>query len=469
MDNQDRVEVYDWLRLIATVFVVIGHSAYLSIQTAYGGVNYILPNNVNVAYYSHFNNLLRFLSGWVYGFHMPLFFMLSGAVLAVGKNKPFDIFLKSKVKRLIIPYFLYGWFFMLPIKYIGNFYDKNSLFLAMKGFSSGVDSGHLWFLIALFWCMIIFEIIRLCLSKITNSKYILLLVSGCIYITYNYLPFDIFCLKMGLSYIFWFALGYVFEIERKENKQWNYRKTILAIVIMVFVEFENIKYDFLSDFFVIVVGSFLTYLISDLCSRKLRKWTETKLWKIINRNLFNVYLFHDPLEYVVLRVFFSRNFLSSNLGCYMYTITRTLVIFVFCILLGELIRVIKGAAITLLNSNYSGKKIYKHKEMWIVLIFIIIVGGLITGIKYYEDRNPIFCASNITDENWTNGILNSNTTEILFENTSLNLEKLQKATKIIKGDDVFNIVNVENDSLWIHVFVDRDASVCAYPSILTIE
>ena len=29
-----RVEIYDWLRLVATIFVVIGHSAYLRIHTA---------------------------------------------------------------------------------------------------------------------------------------------------------------------------------------------------------------------------------------------------------------------------------------------------------------------------------------------------------------------------------------------------------------------------------------------------
>ena len=33
-----RVEIYDWLRLVATIFVVIGHSAYLRIHTTFGGV-----------------------------------------------------------------------------------------------------------------------------------------------------------------------------------------------------------------------------------------------------------------------------------------------------------------------------------------------------------------------------------------------------------------------------------------------
>ena len=36
-NENKRDTTYDWLRLIATIFVVIGHSAYLSMQTKYGG------------------------------------------------------------------------------------------------------------------------------------------------------------------------------------------------------------------------------------------------------------------------------------------------------------------------------------------------------------------------------------------------------------------------------------------------
>ena len=38
---------------------------------------------------------------------MPLFFMLSGAVLALRPLGRFDAVVQSKIKRLIIPYFVY--------------------------------------------------------------------------------------------------------------------------------------------------------------------------------------------------------------------------------------------------------------------------------------------------------------------------------------------------------------------------
>ena len=87
-----RETIYDWVRLIATIFVVVGHSAYLTMQTTYGGVEYILPQNLSIVYNFKIMDFFRYLSGWVYTFHMPLFFMLSGAVLALKPMAVFDKF-----------------------------------------------------------------------------------------------------------------------------------------------------------------------------------------------------------------------------------------------------------------------------------------------------------------------------------------------------------------------------------------
>ena len=106
LGERKRVSVYDWLRIIATIFVVIGHSTYLNIQTTYGGVNYTLPDDLNSVYNTPVLEWLRYLSGWVYGFHMPLFFMLSGATLALKPIAQFDVVVKNKVKRLLVPYYV---------------------------------------------------------------------------------------------------------------------------------------------------------------------------------------------------------------------------------------------------------------------------------------------------------------------------------------------------------------------------
>ena len=41
-----RAELYDWIRLLATLFVVLGHSAYLGNKTTYGMVHYVGLSNI---------------------------------------------------------------------------------------------------------------------------------------------------------------------------------------------------------------------------------------------------------------------------------------------------------------------------------------------------------------------------------------------------------------------------------------
>lgn len=333
-----RVLVYDWLRLIATIFVVIGHSAYLSIHTTYGGVEYQLPETVNRIYYAGFMRWLRSMSGWVYGFHMPLFFMLSGAAFALKPIGSFDEVIRNKFRRLIIPYFVFGWFFMLPVKRLGNFYDNESLLNALKGFLSGLDSGHLWFLTALFWCIVVFTAGEKILSKFRiNSMYALLMIAGVIQLTYTYLPFNVLGLKKGLSYIFFFAMGFCFEKERELRLNGGLRMSLTFCTGLLLLEIVNHKYGILNDFFVIVCGSAMTYFLSDILSRLFSKVSQYKIWRIIIRNLFYVYLLHDPLEYIVLRVFMGRQLLSGALGCIMYVLSRTVIIFGGAIVAGELV------------------------------------------------------------------------------------------------------------------------------------
>ncbi len=340
-EKSGRVDVYDWLRLIATIFVVIGHSAYLGIREAHGGIAYELPAQLHPVYNSQILSWLRWLSVWVYGFHMPLFFILSGAVLALKPVAPFDKFFKSKVKRLLVPYFVWGWLYMFPVKRLGGFYDNRTVFEGMCGFLNGEDAGHLWFLPTLFWCMLVFCILYKCFQRAgIKSGYLLLLCCGVIQLAGpSFLPFDVLDLKAGLSYIFYFALGYQFELERRAHKRWSTRATVLAFIAVFGLEYVNDKVDpaILNKFFTIIAGSVFTFLLADLCARVFTKASRVRAWNLTIRNLFYVYIFHDPLEYLVLRGTWHYHLLSSAVGCVMYVLMRTAVVFIIGVLLGELV------------------------------------------------------------------------------------------------------------------------------------
>ncbi len=80
--------------------------------------------------------------------------------------------------------------------------------------------------------------------------------------------------------------------------------------------------------------------------------------------------------------------------------------------------------------------------------------------------NAIQLAS-ITDENWSAGVSTSGT-KLLFNYSDSLLENLNKAEYIQANGETFKMVNIENDDPWIRVDVDKNASVCAFPVIITM-
>src|SRR6478735_9264285 len=48
------------------------------------------------------------LDAWIYSFHMPLFFLLSGFFIEKAVNKPLDRALKDRAKTLLWPYLIWS-------------------------------------------------------------------------------------------------------------------------------------------------------------------------------------------------------------------------------------------------------------------------------------------------------------------------------------------------------------------------
>lgn len=338
-----QVVFYAWVRFFATLCVVIGHSSYLNIQTGFGGVNYQLPSDISPVYFSHIFEILRKLSGWVYGFHMPLFFILSGAVLNIKPLKNYDLLVKSKINRLVIPFFVYGFLFMLPVKFLGNFYNKDSILSAIRAFSFGGESGHLWFLLSLFWCITIFTLIKKSLNKFNISSYaVLLIISLFIQFNYQKIPFDFLSLKSGLSYIFYFAVGFNFETIRERFESISKKSLLLLFILFTTLIYIDYRISLFDSFPVIFIRSLWIFILSLVFEKFFSNVYECNITKIVFRNLFNIYLFHDPLNYLFLRLFFSGRFeiYRSSLGVLFYYVGRTIGVVVISIILGESVRMI---------------------------------------------------------------------------------------------------------------------------------
>lgn len=80
MNTNERISWIDILKGIAIVGVFVGHTTG-----------------------AQFGNVSGFLNVWVYSFHMPLFFFLSGYVFSLRKYENYKYFFMRKVKSLIVP------------------------------------------------------------------------------------------------------------------------------------------------------------------------------------------------------------------------------------------------------------------------------------------------------------------------------------------------------------------------------
>ncbi len=213
MKTQFRDNAIDIAKGIGILLVIVGHT---------GG----LPAHSTV---HHF----------IYSFHMPLFFILGGFLF---KPSSIGTHIRKDAKRLLLPYvfsvfLLTLWFVILGIKY--DNYDMVWRTLQTGLFGSGQyhaspiwgdypTIGMIWFLLAMFWCRISYNMIAK-LPKL--HKYLL---GAVVAMTATMIDNFIINLPLGiltgLSAIVFYMLGNALN----ENLAWVHKKhTIFSVVGIV--------------------------------------------------------------------------------------------------------------------------------------------------------------------------------------------------------------------------------------------
>ncbi len=267
---------------------------------------------------------------------MPLFIFLSGAVYSLAKQSRLDELAYKKFKRLLIPYFLCGLFFMLPIKRIFGFYNSSDFSSIIKSFILGTgEQGHLWFLPTLFWNFIIFYLINTIIKD--KSSFALLLISLIFQKYYNvYIKIDIFCLSTSINYIFYFTCGYCFELWRKKIEAFLDKKIIYVFLFSIILSILlNIKYNFLNGYDNLFYNFIIIYFISYKLSKT--KFANSNIINAIEKYSMSIYLFHDPLQYIILYIFFKKNLLNNEVMIFFYSICRIVGTILLSILIKKII------------------------------------------------------------------------------------------------------------------------------------
>ena len=190
---------------------------------------------------------LHFLHSWIYSFHMPLFFLISGFLYSLTNSDFLKIptlkFIKKKTIRLLVPYLVLGVvLFAIKFAFSGLSHANRSFsvtaFFAMfvnTGYPSST-MGYLWYVFTLFVVFVTVSLLALCRIDLKDSRVRLLLALGFWCLNYSCQITGWGNLSSVCRYIPFFLLGIVFERNYAGIMQLinSYGEGILLIITMLF-------------------------------------------------------------------------------------------------------------------------------------------------------------------------------------------------------------------------------------------
>ena len=186
MEIQERKKYIDILKGIGIFYVILGHVTHTS-----------------------------FLFRYIYSFHMPLFFFISGMLFVPSKHVSTSGYIKKKANSLLIPYIFFYlvsllyWYFV-EYRIFGRDGDTtflNELYRIFHGTGS-IAAGTLWFLPCLFCVEVLY-----CFMHDEHHKYaggiysVIVFIIGSVCIHYHFCP-QILGLLQALVVMPVFAAGY---------------------------------------------------------------------------------------------------------------------------------------------------------------------------------------------------------------------------------------------------------------------
>ena len=277
---KEKINYIDYSKGIAIFFVIFGH--------VYCGHNIITT--------------------WICSFHVPLFFIISGFLLKLNKNKNIKSVILKKFKSLMVPYILFsiinilGYYLINGLPYIGlreNIFNTITLF--------GV--GALWFLPALFISETLFLFEK---NNISKNKYkalfyitIVFIIAIFIFVSkgnYNSVIGKLtIVLVRSMVALFFINIGYyLYKVINKINFK-IYQILILAAISIIlstlngYVDLWGVQFNNLPLYvFNSIIGSLLIIAIT-------KKINHSKVLKFLGQNTLIIMATHQLILQAILK------------------------------------------------------------------------------------------------------------------------------------------------------------------------
>lgn len=336
--NKEKIKEYSVLRVMAMILVVIGHCQIFYIEN----IQFNVPKTT--MYF-----IIEKIVEIIYKFHMPLFFYLSGAMYYIstnyrGKYASFKEIIVSKFRRLMVPYFAVSFLMLIPMRIIlGVYTEENIVQNIIYDVVLFGNAAHLWFLPILFIVFILFWVIE----KLIKRRYIQYLIVMAIYGVALIIPdrYD-----LSLRYLLWFTFGYAFESIRIKYNKFLCRKNtdlcmafIIIFAILFTVKTRSGLMNLIINNILAVDGILLTYSVSVFLSKN--KTMGLNTFKVLYKYNFDIYLFHDIFNYLILYILQSYGLLVifKSVPLYMLLIfLKTVGVTILSIMLASLCGILKN-------------------------------------------------------------------------------------------------------------------------------
>lgn len=254
---------------------------------------------------------LSYLHSWIYSFHMPLFFLISGFLFSLTNPEMDKIctgkFIWKKTLRLIVPYVVLGTI-MFAIKYafaglshanrvfsVGNYFK---MFIIPGAEYSTI--GHLWYVFTLY-LIFLFVLGLICTRALSADKIRLCLVMIGLWMLDYYLPaVKEFNLSSVLYYAPFFVIGILLQRNYDELKplfntrnRWGCIIYLLLTIGLLFVPLHGLYCKIMRAVFGILFSLSLCSLIIQHLPRM-----EEKMVKFSNKT-YTIYLLSWFGHYIV--------------------------------------------------------------------------------------------------------------------------------------------------------------------------
>lgn len=293
--TKERIDWIDYAKALGVFLVIMGHT--------YKGYSVI---------------------GWIYSFHMPLFFFLSGITLKIEQISCKE-FLKKRIKSLLVPWILYSTFYIVleVVKRIlsGNIDGTIKSFLRAAFWSRGQHATiGLWFLPLLF----LVEVLLMAVCKGVRNKnlravmVLFITAMGFLYADKigKALPWG---LDAAFVVIFFLYAGYIFkQVWLSSGTNEKQKDTLRYIVVgagllAVNVILNNCNMKLIgnnADMYSLRYGNAVLYVLSALAGigfvsvilGHVLKNVKSKFWRFMGRNTLHIYCLHELVLMFVRKV-----------------------------------------------------------------------------------------------------------------------------------------------------------------------